>query len=75
MGVVGGCWGLEHRGASGARAFSLASCAAGEILGLLALASVPRLRGHKHKPAPQGRRGGKLRRTAGGLHFFGGELR
>jgi hypothetical protein len=42
----------RHRGASGVRAFGLASCAAGEILGLLA--PVPRLRGHK--PAPQGRR-------------------
>jgi hypothetical protein len=41
-----------HRGASGARAFSLASCAAGDFFGLLA--SVPRLR--DHTPAPQGRR-------------------
>jgi hypothetical protein len=41
-----------HRGASGARAFSLASCAAGDFWGLLA--SVPRLR--DHTPAPQGRR-------------------
>jgi hypothetical protein len=41
-----------HRGASGARAFSLASCAAGDFFGLSA--SVPRLR--DHTPAPQGRR-------------------
>jgi hypothetical protein len=62
--------GVSHRGASGARAFSLASCAAGENFGLLA--SVPRLRGHK--PAPQGcrRQAPQDRRR---LTFFGGELR
>jgi hypothetical protein len=68
-----------HRGqggeliTSGARAFGLASCAAGDFFGLLA--PVPRL--WDHTPAPQGRKaaGGKLRRTAGGLHFLGGELR
>ena len=43
---------VTHRGASGARAFSLASCAAGDFFGLLA--SVLRLR--DHTPAPQGRR-------------------
>jgi hypothetical protein len=58
---------LTQGGASGARAFSLASCAAGDFLGLLA--SVPRLR--DHTPAPQGRRR-QAPQDRRGLTFFGG---
>jgi hypothetical protein len=64
----------EHRGASGARAFSLASCAAGDFFGLLA--PVPRLR--DHTPAPQAARpkaAGRRRQAPQDrrrLTFFGG---
>ena len=59
-----------HRGASGARAFSLASAPQAFVLGFWPLCLVC---GITHPPRKAA--GGKLRRTAGGLHLFGGELR
>jgi hypothetical protein len=58
----------QHRGASGARAFSLASCAAGDFFGLLA----PVLRLRDHTPAPQGRRRQAPQDRRGLTFFWGG---